>query len=195
MNETLFYVFGISLTVIAVLLAAIGLRFETFPRSKALLAAGTVAFACLVVATATFGWLNAEDEQEHREAELAEAAEENVAEGDVGEAEEEVGPEAAEEPTETASADEGAALFESNGCGGCHTLAAAGSTGTTGPDLDGALAGKDPAYIEESIVDPNAEVAEGQPPDVMPQSFGTQLTPEELDALVQYLADSTSGAS
>ena len=56
---------------------------------------------------------------------------------------------------------DGAAVFEAQGCGSCHTLAAAGSTGETGPDLDGALADRDPGYIEESIVDPAAVVAEG----------------------------------
>ena len=30
----------------------------------------------------------------------------------------------------------GKRLFASNGCAGCHTFAAAGSKGTTGPDLD-----------------------------------------------------------
>jgi mono/diheme cytochrome c family protein len=194
MNETLFFVLGISLVVVAVLVAGIGLRFERFPASKGLLAVATVAFACLVIGTGAFAWLQAEDEQQHREEELAHAAEETEAEGEEGQAAEEVGPDVAEQPT-GATADQGAALFEQNGCGGCHTLAAAGSTGTTGPDLDGALKGKDEAYIEESIVDPNAEVARGQPPDVMPQTFGTDLTPEEIDALVQYLAESTSGKS
>lgn len=194
MNETLFFVLGISLVVLAVLVAAVGLRFERFPRSKGLLVVGMIAFACVVVGTGAFAWLQAEDEQEHRQEELAQAGEESAAEGEEGEAEEEVGPEAAEEPTGAASA-EGAALFEANGCGGCHTLAAADSTGTTGPDLDGALRGKDEAYIEESIVDPNAEVAPGQPPDVMPQTFGDDLSPQELEALVQYLAESTSGQS
>ena len=46
-------------------------------------------------------------------------------------------------------------------CGICHALAAAGTTSATGPDLDEALAGKDAAYIEEAIVDPNAEIAPG----------------------------------
>jgi cytochrome c6 len=32
----------------------------------------------------------------------------------------------------------GAAVFKANGCGSCHTLAAAGSTGTVGPNLDNA---------------------------------------------------------
>jgi mono/diheme cytochrome c family protein len=194
MNETLFYVLGIGLVVVAVLVAAIGLRFDKFPASKGVLALGTAAFAALVVATGAFAWLNAEDEQEHREAELAEAAEGAAAEDEGGEEAEEVGPDVAESPTETASA-EGSQLFEANGCGGCHTLAAAGSTGTIGPDLDGALADADEAFIEESIVDPDAQVDRGQPPNVMPQTFGETLSPEELDALVQYLVESTSGQS
>ena len=33
----------------------------------------------------------------------------------------------------------GKRLFAEHGCGGCHTFAAAGSSGTTGPDLDAAL--------------------------------------------------------
>ena len=33
-------------------------------------------------------------------------------------------------------ATDGKAIFNSAGCSGCHTLAAAGSTGTTGPSLD-----------------------------------------------------------
>ena len=33
-------------------------------------------------------------------------------------------------------AEAGAALFEEQGCGSCHVLADAGSTGTTGPNLD-----------------------------------------------------------
>ncbi len=85
---------------------------------------------------------------------------------------------------------DGAAVFEAQGCGSCHTLAAAGSTGETGPDLDGALADRDPGYIEESIVDPAAVVAEGYSPNIMPTTYG-DLPPEELDALVQYLTEST----
>ena len=79
MNETLFYVLGIGLVVVAVLVAAIGLRFEV-PGFQGVLVLGTAAFAALVVATGAFAWLNAEDEQEHHEAELAEAAEETAAE-------------------------------------------------------------------------------------------------------------------
>ena len=40
MNETLFFVFGISLTVLAVATAAIGLRSERFPPSRAVMVLG-----------------------------------------------------------------------------------------------------------------------------------------------------------
>src|SRR3954465_4183708 len=46
-------------------------------------------------------------------------------------------------------------------CGACHKLADAGTAGGVGPDLDKVLKGKDAAFIHESIVNPNAEIAPG----------------------------------
>jgi cytochrome c oxidase subunit 2 len=92
---------------------------------------------------------------------------------------------------EGGSAENGKAVFEAQGCGGCHALADAGTTGGTGPDLDEGLADKDEAFIEESIVDPSAEVAEGFQDGIMPPSYGTSLSPAELDSLVKYLAEVT----
>lgn len=89
----------------------------------------------------------------------------------------------------------GAQVFANNGCGGCHTLAAAGSGGVTGPNFDEVLPGQDAAMIEESIVDPNAKIAKGYPANVMPANFGESLTPKELEDLVKYLITSTSGSS
>ena len=43
-------------------------------------------------------------------------------------------------------AEAGAALFEEQGCGSCHVLADAGSTGTTGPSLDEAQPSYDAAF-------------------------------------------------
>ena len=62
----------------------------------------------------------------------------------------------------------GAQVFANNGCGGCHALAAAGSGGVTGPDLDEVLPGQSAAMVQESIVDPNKAIAKGFPPNVMP---------------------------
>jgi mono/diheme cytochrome c family protein len=86
----------------------------------------------------------------------------------------------------------GAQVFANNGCGTCHTLAAAKSGGTTGPNLDEVLPGQTAAMIEESVVDPNAKIAKGYPPNVMPTTFSTSIKPSEIKQLVKYLLDSTS---
>jgi uncharacterized cupredoxin-like copper-binding protein len=75
-NETLFYIFGIALVVSAIVVSAIGLRFENFPQSRSILVGTVLYFSALVGATAVFAVLNAREEAEHREAEqAAEAAE------------------------------------------------------------------------------------------------------------------------
>jgi cytochrome c oxidase subunit II len=79
----------------------------------------------------------------------------------------------------------------SAGCGACHTLADAGTTGTTGPNLGQVLKGKNPAFIRQSIVAPNAVIAKGYPPNVMPGNFGSTLSKQQIDALVQYLSQVT----
>jgi cytochrome c oxidase subunit II len=88
----------------------------------------------------------------------------------------------------------GLAVFQQNGCGGCHALKPAGATGTVGPDLDNlkqeaakANRGSLTAFIRESIVKPQAYVAPGYQ-DVMPRIFGTQIPSDKLNQLVQYLA-------
>jgi mono/diheme cytochrome c family protein len=80
-------------------------------------------------------------------------------------------------------------------CGICHALKAAGTSATTGPDLDEALAGKDEAFIHESIVDPDKEIAPGFQAGIMPQDFETTLSPEDLKGLVDYLLQSVGGGS
>jgi cytochrome c oxidase subunit II len=91
------------------------------------------------------------------------------------------------------------ATFTSGGCSACHTFKAIPSAkGTVGPSLDNlkeaAAAAKEPlpAFIQQSIVDPNAVIAKGYQPNVMPASFGSTLTKAQIAALVQYLADNTN---
>jgi len=81
----------------------------------------------------------------------------------------------------------GRAAFETNGCASCHALAAAGATGTTGPDLDEALPGRTAAFIHQSIVDPDAVIAPGFSAGVMPTDFGDRIPRAQLAALVAFL--------
>jgi cytochrome c oxidase subunit II len=88
-----------------------------------------------------------------------------------------------------ATAAQGKAIFTGEGgCGACHTLADAGTTGTVGPNLTKVhIARQGAAYIKQSIEDPNAKIAPGFPKGVMPQDFKTKLGPQKIDALVKYL--------
>jgi mono/diheme cytochrome c family protein len=85
----------------------------------------------------------------------------------------------------------GKQVFSANGCGSCHTFKPAGSSGTTGPDLDklaefAQKAGQPlPAFVRESIENPSAYVEEGYPDGVMPKY--DQLSDKELADLVAFL--------
>jgi cytochrome c oxidase subunit 2 len=87
---------------------------------------------------------------------------------------------------------QGKELFVQN-CGSCHVLADAGTQGAVGPNLDTVLEGKDADFVRESIIDPDAEIAKGFQPGVMPSNFEETLTKEQIDGLVDYLVKSTGG--
>ena len=86
----------------------------------------------------------------------------------------------------------GKKAYDDNGCGACHKLAAAGSSGTIGPDLDKlktyATGANMPLeqFIRESIVKPDAYVEKGFAKGVMPGTFAS-LPKTTLDALVAFL--------
>jgi mono/diheme cytochrome c family protein len=96
----------------------------------------------------------------------------------------------------------GKAVFTGiGGCGSCHTLAAAGTTGTVGPNLDTKLRADCalPASktvrgatltkcIQTAIVKPYAFIPPGYAAGVMPNDFGTKLTPSEIQALVNFMS-------
>lgn len=75
----------------------------------------------------------------------------------------------------------GKAIFAKSGCGGCHTLSAAHSTGTVGPNLDTAK----PDYRRAT-----ARVTLGKSP--MP-SFKGQLTDQQIADVAAYVVTSTGG--
>lgn len=78
-------------------------------------------------------------------------------------------------------------------CGICHTLAAANTSSTTGPNLDEVLSGQSPEEIMASIVDPEAKISAGFGPGIMPDTFATTLTPDDITGLVDYLTQSVGG--
>lgn len=89
----------------------------------------------------------------------------------------------------------GAQVFANNLCGSCHVLEAAKSGGVTGPSLDEVLPGMSAAMIRASIIDPNAIISQGYPPDVMPQNYSESIPSGDLDQLVDYLLESTGGGA
>jgi hypothetical protein len=74
----------------------------------------------------------------------------------------------------------GLAAFTRMGCGGCHRLAAANSTGPIGPNLDERL----PSHTRESLT---AQILSPDPVGIMPDDFGERMTDAELTALVDFL--------
>jgi cytochrome c oxidase subunit 1 len=80
------------------------------------------------------------------------------------------------QPAETTAGGAGAEVFASAGCGTCHTLSAAGSSGTVGPNLD------DTELSPEEIA---AIVREGR--GGMP-AFGDELDDEQIEAVAEFVA-------
>jgi cytochrome c oxidase subunit 2 len=100
--------------------------------------------------------------------------------------------------TSSAGGSPGLAVFNAQGCGGCHTFQPAGAAGKVGPDLDHlkeaatkANKGSLVDFVKQSIVDPDAYIAPGYAPNIMPPTFGQQIPAAQLDQLVQYLTTNT----
>jgi mono/diheme cytochrome c family protein len=81
------------------------------------------------------------------------------------------------EATETEGGEDadGAAVFASAGCGGCHTFGPANSKGNVGPKLDGIDLSKD--EIEQQVRNGGG----GMPP------FGDSLSDAEIAAVADYV--------
>ena len=78
-------------------------------------------------------------------------------------------------------ATDGAEIFGAAGCGDCHTLGAAGSSGTIGPNLDDSKPSVDLA------VDRVTNGKGGMP------SFKDQLNEEQIRAVAEYVSESAGG--
>lgn len=88
-----------------------------------------------------------------------------------------------EEPGATVEGDaaNGEQIYASAGCGSCHTLEAAGSAGTIGPNLDESM--PDMALAVDRITNGSG---------AMP-SFSDQLNEQEIADVAAYVVQSTSG--
>lgn len=79
----------------------------------------------------------------------------------------------------------GEAIVDEYGCASCHDLG--GSGADLGPSLYGIGKRMTRAQLIESIIDPNAGIAEGYDADFMPTDFGETLRGNELLVLTDYL--------
>ena len=85
-------------------------------------------------------------------------------------------PEAAAAEAGGGEAPDGKAIFAEAGCGGCHTLDAAGASGTVGPNLDDAKPSK------ELVID---RVTNGK--GAMP-AFKDSYSAEQIAAVADYVS-------
>jgi cytochrome c6 len=78
----------------------------------------------------------------------------------------------------------GSSVFASAGCGSCHTLAAAHSTGTVGPNLD---------TLKPSYRTVTSQVTNGG--GAMPSFKPPRLTTQQIADVAAYVVDSTGGTA
>jgi cytochrome c oxidase subunit 2 len=110
--------------------------------------------------------------------EIAAPEDSAVSDGATGEAE------TAERAPYTSAEDIIAALS----CGACHKIA--DQQGMLGPDLLMIGKSKDRDYLRRALLDPNADVAEGYAPGMMPPNYGDQLSANEVEMLLEYMLGS-----
>ena len=80
----------------------------------------------------------------------------------------------------------GEALMTQYGCGACHKFG--NQVGAIGPDLSDIGAIRDTDFLRRAILEPNADISDGYTPNLMPPIYAAQLSAEELDLIVDYLA-------
>jgi plastocyanin len=120
MDGNFFFVLGIVLVIAALAISFVGIRdSEKFPPNRAILVGVTALFAAIVVATGAFAIVKSEDEQEHREAELAK--------------EEELPENSGQNPQESSPPATPGGQPQASSGGNQQPPEATGSTGATGP--------------------------------------------------------------
>jgi plastocyanin len=116
MSGDIFYVFGILLVIAALVLSYFGIRgAAAFPPNRAVLVGVTGLFAAIVVVTLAFAIDLSEEEQSHREEELAHEEQQAEQEAAGAEGGTETGAPAGGQTLAVDSPADGALVFEPNG--------------------------------------------------------------------------------
>ena len=100
------------------------------------------------------------------------------------------------------AADVGKALLQKHGCLGCHSVDGSPSVGPTFQGIGGRQVSittngekqtltTDRAYLEKSILDPNADIVEGYPPAMPP--YAGRIPAEDMTGILDYLMASEGG--
>jgi len=77
------------------------------------------------------------------------------------------------------------------GCVACHTVN--GEGGNIAPELTNVYAEKGEDYIHESILTPNAVIAEGFQPNIMPANYGDRLSEDQISDIIAFLRSASGG--
>lgn len=89
----------------------------------------------------------------------------------------------------------GKVVATAKGCVGCHTVDGKKGVGPTWQGLfgstaelaDGSSVAVDEAYLKTSIIDPNAVIAKGFQPNLMPKNYAEQLNDQQINDLIEYI--------
>ncbi len=92
---------------------------------------------------------------------------------------------AASDSADAGPATDAAGVIDAYGCAGCHDLE--GSGAMIGPSLGGISNRLSREQIRTAIVTPNDTIAEGFEPDLMPDTFGDDMTDGEMTLILDYL--------
>jgi mono/diheme cytochrome c family protein len=141
------------------------------PRLRLFVIASIVLFLAMITAVLVFA--RESEEEAHGAGTTEEPAETQTVPGPAPEEEEDAGSQG--------DAEAGAAVFQEAGCGGCHTLEAAGSEGTIGPNLD-------ESQPEFSLVVDRVTNGSGAMP-----SFRDRLDDKQIRDVAAYVVASTGG--
>jgi cytochrome c oxidase subunit 2 len=82
-----------------------------------------------------------------------------------------------------------------NGCAACHSADGAQVVGPTWKGLyntdvslaDGTTVKADAAYLKESILQSNAKIVKGFPPNIMPQDWRARLSDDQINDIIAYI--------